>query len=182
MTDTLPLVQRIAAYARGLHFDAIDAAAVQAARRLVFDTLGTGLGGYQRPLGQKAARFGAEGMPGQAATILGSGRSASLEGAAFANATMVKILGMDDSHRSASHIAAEVIPAALSVGEHREVSGEEFIAAVVAAYDLAVRVGQTVRNEQRKRGLDVKGTVGTIAASLATGLCAGLDEQSWPTR
>ena len=177
MTETLPLVERIAAYASGLRFDAIAPEAVQAARRLIFDTLGTGLGGYQKPLGQKAARFGADGMPGHEATILGNGHVSSLEGAAFANATMVKILGMDDSHRSASHIAAQVIPAALAVGEHGGISGADLIVAVVAAYDLAVRVGQTVRNEQRKRGLDVKGTVGTIAASLAAGLCAGLGQR-----
>ena len=50
------------------------------------------LGGYQRDLGQHAARYASAMMPGDQATLLGTGERVSLEGAAFANAVMIKIL------------------------------------------------------------------------------------------
>jgi 2-methylcitrate dehydratase PrpD len=171
------LIQQLTDYALRLSYDEISPEALHTARRLVFDTLGTGLGGYQHPLGRKAVTF-AEKESGDSATVLGSGHTTDAQMAAFANGVMIKILGMDDSHRSASHIAAQVIPAALAVGEEHGTSGQDLMVALVATYDLAVRVGRAVRFAQRKRGLDVKGTVGSIASALAAGLCARLDEQA----
>ncbi len=177
MPGRLTLIERLAQHASELPYSAIPTEARHAVRRLVFDSLGTGLGGYQRELGRKAVRFAVEGTPGVDATIIGDGRQSTLEGAAFANATMIKILGMDDSHRSASHIASQVIPAALAVGERYGVSGRELVRAIVVTYDLAVRVGLAVRYAQRARGLDMKGTIGAIASALVSGLCAGLDQE-----
>lgn len=170
-----PLVERLADYAVNLAFDDIPPDAIQMAKWILFDTLGTGLGGYQTELGRKAARYGAELMPGEQATLLGDGRQTTIEGAAFSNGVMVKILGMDDSHRTGSHIASQVIPAVLAISEAYEISGKEIITAIVSAYDLAVRIGTLVRKSQRQRGLDIKGTVGAIAAALAASRCAGLD-------
>jgi 2-methylcitrate dehydratase PrpD len=171
----MTLVRQIADYAVGLEYDDIPAEAVQLAKWLIFDTIGTGLGGFQRELGQKAARFGIMQMPGDQATLLGSGERTSLEGAAFANGVMIKILGMDDSHRSAGHIASQVIPAVLAASELYGTSGREIITAIVAAYDVAIRIGKQVRAAQRARGLDLKGTVGTLAAAIAAARCAGRD-------
>lgn len=177
MNDREALLEAFADYGVGLSYEDITSDALEVAKRLVFDTLGTGLGGYRDPLGKKAVTFAAEHMPGEVATILGDGSPSSTEGAAFANGTMVKILGMDDSHRRASHIAAQVIPAALAVGEMQRTSGKDLLVALVAAYDLAVRVGRAVRQSQRERGLDLKGTVGPMAGALAAGLCMGLDRE-----
>ncbi len=167
-------IDQITDYALNLQYDDIPPEAVQLAKWIVFDTLGTGLGGFQRDLGQKAVRFGAEMYPGDAATIIGSGERSTMEGAAFANGVMVKILGMDDSHRSAGHIASQLIPAVLAVAEAYETTGKDVITAIVAAYDFAVRVGLQVRHAQRARGLDLKGTVGPMASALGAARCAGL--------
>ena len=45
------------------------------------------------------------------ATIVGDSRRSTVEGAAFANATMGKFLGMDDSHRTAGHVASQLVGA-----------------------------------------------------------------------
>lgn len=171
----ISLIDRFAQYAVGLTYERFAPEVTGAAKRVLFDTLATGLGGYQTALGRKTACFVAEEMPGNQATLLGSGADTTVEGAAFGNATMIKILGMDDSHRTASHIAAQVVPAALAVGQWRKGSGRDLVVALVAAYDLAVRLGRAVRAPQRARGLDVKGTVGTLAATVAAGCMAGLD-------
>ena len=176
MSNKMTLVEEIVRYAINLKYEDISPEALDIARWLIFDSIGTGLGGYQQELGQKTAAFASTRPAVDEATVLGSGARISAEDAAFINGTMIKILGMDDSHRSASHIASQVIPAALAIAEAHQTSGKKLLTAVVAAYDLAVRVGYTVRFEQRRRGLDVKGTVGAMAAALAAGLCAELDE------
>ncbi len=178
MSDSRNLLEEIADYAISLRYEDIPTEAVELAKMIVFDSIGTGLGGYQRALGKKAVDYAKSMMAGDEATLLGSGRRVSLEGAAFANAVMVKILGMDDSHRSAGHIASQVVPAVLAVGEAFHTSGEELIIAIVAAYDFAVRVGGLVRPAQRERGLDLKGTLGVISAALAIARCARLDRDA----
>ncbi len=171
------LLEQITDYTLNLRLDDISDEALDLAKTIVFDSIGTGLGGYQRDLGAKALRYARTMMAGAEATILGSGERASLEGAAFANGVMVKILGMDDSHRSAGHIASQVVPVVLAVGETYGASGADMLVAIVAAYDFAVRVGRQVRPLQRARGLDLKGTLGAISAALAAARCAGFDRE-----
>lgn len=178
MSDSRNHLEQIVDYAINLRYDDIPTEAVELAKTIVFDSIGTGLGGYQRELGQKAVRYAAGMMAGDDATLLGGGQRVSVEGAAFANGVMVKILGMDDSHRSAGHIASQLIPALLAVGEAYNTSGEEMIVAIVAAYDFAVRVGRLVRPAQRERGLDLKGTLGAISSALAIARCARLDRET----
>jgi 2-methylcitrate dehydratase PrpD len=169
------LIERFADHVVNLQIEDIPPDAVQMAKWIIFDTLGTGLGGYQRELGQKAVRFGKMRVGAQQATIIGDGAYLSVEDAAFVNGTMGKILGMDDSHRTGSHIASQMVPAALATSETYGTSGRDLIAGMVAAYDLAVRVGTSVRKFQRERGLDIKGTVGAIASAAIACRCAGLD-------
>ena len=177
MMSKMNLIEQITDYSLGLRYQDIPKEAVEMAKVIVFDSIGTGLGGYQRDLGQKAVRYANRMMPGDQATLLGSGQGSSLEGAAFANGVMIKILGMDDSHRSAGHIASQVVPTVLATAETYQTSGEELIVAIVAAYDFAVRVGRQVRPAQRARGLDLKGTVGAISSALAAARCAGFDRE-----
>lgn len=172
------LLEKVADYSLNLRLDDIPADALDLAKWIVFDSIGTGLGGYQRDLGQKAARYASMTMPGDQATLLGTGERVSLEGAAFANAVMIKILGMDDSHRSAGHIASQVIPVVMAVGEAYGSTGEDMLLAIIAAYDFAVRIGRQARATHRARGNDLKGTLGAMSAALAAARCAGCDRET----
>lgn len=172
------LLEKFADYTLSLQLDDVPPDALDLAKWIVFDSIGTGLGGYQRDLGQKAARYASAAMPGDQAILLGAGERVSLEGAAFANAVIIKILGMDDSHRSAGHIASQVIPVVLAVGEAYGANGEDMLVAIIAAYDFAVRIGRQVRAAHRARGNDLKGTLGAMTAALAAARCAGSDRET----
>ena len=176
-SETRNLLEQIVDYAMDLRLHDIPQEARELAALLLFDSIGTGLGGWQRDLGRKAARYALRMLPGNEATLLGSGERVSAEGAAFANGVMIKILGMDDSHRQAGHIASQATPAVLAAAEAYGASGEDMLVAIVAAYDFAVRVGASVRPFQRARGLDVKGTVGAISTALAVARCVGADRR-----
>lgn len=169
-------VARIAQYAASLTFDDLTELAVTRARQVVLDTLGTMLGGYQTRLGQLAADYAAKMHAGDEATLVADGRSSTVEGAAWANAVAGKHLGMDDSHRTAGHVAAELVPVALALGEHLHLTGQQLITALAAGYDVFAAIQPHVSRWQRERGLDHKGQAGTLASAVTAAVAMGLEE------
>ncbi len=146
------------------------------ARQVVLDYIGTMLGGYQTPLGKLAADYAAQLLPGSQATIVGDSRRSTVEGAAFANATMGKFLGMDDSHRTAGHVASQLVPVALALGESLRLTGEKVITALAVGYDVMHMIDQEVDKWQRERGLDHKGQQGTLAAAITAAKAMNLPQ------
>ncbi len=137
------------------------------ARQVVLDFIGTMLGGYQTELGQLAAEYAADMIRGDDATIVADGRRSTVEGAAWANATMGKFLGMDDSHRIGGHVASQIVPVVLALGEQLQLSGEQLITALAVGYDVMEMVHGAVDTWQRERGLDHKGQAGTLGSAVA---------------
>ena len=146
------------------------------ARQVVLDYIGTMLGGYQTPLGQLAADYAAQLLPSSQATIVGDSRRSTVEGAAFANATMGKFLGMDDSHRTAGHVASQLVPVALALGESLRLTGEQVITALAVGYDVMHMIDLEVDKWQRERGLDHKGQQGTLAAAVTAAKAMNLPQ------
>ncbi len=175
MERTTTAVGRIADHAARLRFDQLDPTSVLRARQTVLDTLGTTLGGYQTALGRRSADFAASFHVGDSATLVGDGRRSTVEGAAFANAVMSKHLGMDDSHRTAGHVAAELVPIALALGEARRLDGRTIVTALAAGYDVFDAIQPNVKRYQREKGLDHKGQAGTLASAVTAAMLMGLD-------
>ena len=148
--------------------------AITRARQVTLDYIGTMLGGCQTELGALAADYAAQIHPGNEAAIIGDGRASTIEGAAFANATMGKFLGMDDSHRAAGHVASQLVPVALTLGEQLGLSGEQYILALAVGYDVMEMVHSAVDNWQRERGLDHKSQAGTLGSAATAAKAMGL--------
>jgi 2-methylcitrate dehydratase PrpD len=170
-------VAKIAAYAVNLTYEDLTDLTITRARQVVLDTLGTALGGYPTRLGRLAADYAAQMQPGNEASLVADGRRSTVEGAAWANAVMAKYLGMDDSHRTCGHVAAELVPLALALGEHRQLDGRTLITALAAGYDAIGAIQPAVNEPQRVKGLDQKGQAGTLASSITAGVLLGLDEE-----
>lgn len=169
-------VQTIARYVAGLKFEDLDDLTIIRARQVVYDTIGTMLGGYQTRLGKLAADYAAEMHPGDEASLVADGRRTSVQGAAWANGVMGKYLGMDDSHPTGGHVASELVPVVLALGEHLQLSGEQIILALAAGYDVMDVIQPVVREWQRERGLDHKGQAGTMASAVTAAVAMGLSE------
>jgi len=164
--DKTTAVSIIANYAAARRFDDLDELTVLRAQQVMLDFIGAMLGGYQTRLGKLAADYAAEMLGGDDAAIAGDGRRSSLEGAAWANAVMGKYLGVDDSHRTAGHVAAELVPVALAIGEQLHLSGPQVMTAMAVGYDVMDLVHPVVEAWQRERGLDHKGQAGTLASAV----------------
>ena len=169
-------VNRFANHAAGLCFDDLPEMALTRGRQIIMDTLGTALGGYQTPLGGLTVEFTQQEDPGDQATMIGDGRRSTVEGAAWANAVMAKHLGMDDSHRTGGHVAAQLVPLVLALGEFHRLDGRTALTALAAGYDVVGTLQPAVEAPQRARGLDHKGQVGTLASAVTAAVAMGLDE------
>ncbi|MBB4403030.1 MULTISPECIES: MmgE/PrpD family protein [Rhizobium/Agrobacterium group] len=70
-----------------------------------------------------------------------SGDRLSTVGSAFANSASVCALDFDDGHRAArGHPGAAVIPAVLAAFGGSAIDPEDFVAAIVAGYEIAIRI------------------------------------------
>lgn len=80
------------------------------------------------------------GGPGEAAVWFGGGNRQPAY-AAFANSAAASALDLDDGHRAAGgHPGAAVIPAVLAVAQETRAEWPEVLAALVAGYEVGVRV------------------------------------------
>ncbi len=167
-------ISRVAEFVAARQYQDLSPLAITRARQVTLDFIGTMLGGYQTELGRLAADYAAQMQPGDDASLIGDGRRSTLEGAAWANATMGKFLGMDDSHRTAGHVASQLVPVALTLGEHLGLTGEQYIIALAVGYDVMDMVHGAVDSWQRERGLDHKSQAGTFGAAATAAKAMGL--------
>lgn len=112
-------------------------------KRCLLDTLGAMIAGHPTPVGDLMASFAQDQFPGKEATILVRGEKLSASGAALVNGFAGNALDIDDGHRMVKgHPGACVLPVALAAGElQRNVTGRQFLAALVIGYEVSIRAG-----------------------------------------
>jgi 2-methylcitrate dehydratase PrpD len=146
------------------------------AARCVLDLVGVAIAGTRTPMTQIGARFAYDSFAPGKVTVIGSRRPLGPIGAAWVNCTAASALDLDDGHRMAmGHPGAVVIPAALAIAEGTGVSGREFLGAIVAGYEVAVRVS-IARVPWYKDRMYSSGIWGIFGATAAAGKLLGFDE------
>jgi 2-methylcitrate dehydratase PrpD len=146
------------------------------AGRCVLDLVGVAIAGTRTPMTQIGARFAYDYFAPGKATVIGSRRPLGPIGAAWVNCTAASALDLDDGHRMAmGHPGAVVIPAALAIAETAEATGREFLAAIVAGYEVAVRAS-VARVPWYKDRMYSSGIWGVFGAAAAAGKLLGFDE------
>jgi 2-methylcitrate dehydratase PrpD len=103
----------------------------------------------------------------------------SVSNAALANGTAVHSFEMDDLHKtSIVHPGSVVLTPAMAVAEHLGgCDGKTFLAALVAGYETAIRVGMSVGTSHLQKGFHPTGTNGTFGSAAAAGRLLGLDAE-----
>lgn len=112
------------------------------------------------------------------ATLVARKQMTSVQGAAFFHGLIATAEDLDDSHRFAGglHLSAVTIPAALALAEERRLSGEQFLRAVTAGYEVSARLCRAVDGGLRARGWHSTGAVGPFGACAASSLLLDLDQ------
>jgi aconitate decarboxylase len=97
----------------------------------------------------------------------------------MANGTATHGFELDDLHLKASmHPGAVTIPAAFALAEAYGKSPTEFLTAVIAGYEVGLRIGMAVGLGHGLRGHHTTGTVGTLCAAAAGANLLGLSPEA----
>ena len=167
---------RLAAFAAGLQFDSIPAPVLRRTEDLFLDWTGSTLAGKSARAVQAIEAYASSMGPADgSAEVLITRRMTSPHFAAMVNAAASHVVEQDDVHNgSVFHPAAVVFPPALAVAQAIGASGREFLAAVVAGYEVGIRVGEFL-GRSHYRIFHTTATAGTLAAAAATGRLLRLD-------
>jgi len=162
--------EALATFAATLRYTDIPAAVVRRAEDLHVDWVGSALAGKGARAVETLARFAESMGPATGPSeILIDRRSSSPLIAAMINAAAAHVAEQDDVHNgSVFHPAAVVFPPALAVAQSLRASGRDYLTAVVAGYEVGIRVGEFL-GRSHYRIFHTTGTAGTLAAAAAVG-------------
>ena len=121
--------------------DDIPPFALEMAKRAIIDLLAAAIAGRET-LPARAVTASAETIFATGtASLWFSDKTLTAPGAAYVNSTLASAQDLDDGHRQAmGHPGASIIPAALAVAEETQASGIELLLAIIAGYEVAIRI------------------------------------------
>jgi len=168
----------LAEYVHNLRWEALPPEVVESAKLRVLDYLASAMAGYRlnRTFSETVTRMYRDMGGTEESRVLFSDLQLPAPNAAFLNAAYGHGADIDDGHRTAQgHPGIVVIPAAFALAEAARMNGKDVILAVVAGYDVFVRLASAVNPAHFNRGFHSTGTVGTIAAGAAAAKVLKLD-------
>lgn len=172
------LTGQLADFFLSLRMEDIPASVLTKARELIADTIGIGLNGSVHPEGAPIYQIVLESGGTAESAIWGHHAKVPAQAAALVNGTFTHCLELDDTHRlTYLHAGAFVVPAAMAVGEKIGASGKDFLFAVIAGYETAIRIALSVSPEHRLRGYHTTATVGVFGSAMAASLLLNLNKQ-----
>jgi len=171
-TPTLALAE----FASKLRLQDIPDQTVERIRACILDTIGCVVFGSTQPWSKTVNEWvRRQGGPAQS-SLWTTGFRGPAANVALGLGTMAHAFDIDDYHNSKTHPGAVVIPTAMVVAEARDLSGERLMAAVVAGYEVMVRVSLAGGpGPVRMRGWHLTGVCGTLGAAAAAANLLGLD-------
>jgi len=171
--------RRIAEFVSQLRYDQIPTAVRERLKLLILDSFGCAIYGAQLQwcgiLRQTLEQLDKT----RDASIWGTNRKLSSAHAALVNGTQVQGFELDDVHRQGVlHVGAVTLPPLIAVAETQALlSGEDFITAALAGYEIGPRVGLCMGPQHIGQGWHSGATVGVFAAAAAAARALALDAE-----
>lgn len=173
------ITRELARFVAGVSYDALPLEVRERTKALALDLVGIMLRARNDaestpPMIAAAARLG---LAGGACTVIGDAQGYTPPGAAMLNGTLAHSLDFDDTHAPGSlHPSAPIVPAALAAAEMTNADGRALIAAVVAGYEVQIRLALALDpSAHYDRGFHPTATCGAFGAAAAAGHLLGLD-------
>ena len=164
-----------------LSFSALSEEVIDRVKYLTLDYVGVAAGGSlsdsSRPVQNFVLNLGE--VP-NGAVIIGTRIKAAPPYAAIANAAAAHSLELDDVVNEASlHPAVAIITAALAASHIRKCSGKDLIEAIVAGYEVMIRLGISLDpSAHYAQGFHPTGTCGTMGAAITASKILRMDEKA----
>jgi 2-methylcitrate dehydratase PrpD len=175
-----PLAVRMAQALTRYSYARLSPEVLAKAKLCIYDLLSSALSAGGQPWSRQAAALARanSGSVPHGAGIIGTSDIVSIHDAAFANGVLSHGLVRDDMHvGSVSHLGTVLVPALLALTETTQASGKDFLAALVAGYEVGGKVGRMLMDVEVSKIFRPTGTVGPIAAAAAGAKLLGLNEE-----
>jgi len=145
------------------------------AKELIFDFFGVAVAGARTDTGRVAAAVERGASAPGAAAVIGQGMRLAATGAAYVNAVSAHSLELDDVDPLALfHVHPVVVSAALAAAEEAGARGRDFLAGVLAGWEVMTRLSNAANPALRDRGFHTTPTCGVYGAAAAAARVLGL--------
>ena len=174
--DETGITQTLAKFASNVNYEDLPPDVVDWAKYFCLDFAGVTLNGSTTDSAKAVVRALDDVGRSGPSTIVGTNKRALPEYAAMANGTAFHSIEMDDVNNEASlHPGVVAFPTALAMADIAPVSGKDFISAVVAGYDVIIRLGRALKpKEHYGRGFHPTGTCGAFCGAAVAARLLGL--------
>lgn len=174
--NTRSLTEQLADWLLAEQKQDMPANVLASAEYYLLDWLGSALAGCVTGPGQALIAY-AKGQPVGRCSLIGVNDSGSAETAALVNGGLSHIVEMDDLDRtSVTHPGTVIIPAALAVAQREGRSGRDLLHAIVAGYEVGIRIGEAVGRKHYFHFHNTA-TCGIFGSTAAAGWLLGLSRE-----
>ena len=179
-----PLMTTLSNYMAAAGTRALPDVVVEKTKHMILDALAAAISGSQLPPGKFAIQFARNYGGEKVSTVVASNVLCGPIEAALANGMLAHSDETDDTHPpSQSHPGCSVVPAALAVGEKRDIDGQRLLRAVALGYDIGTRFTATLGKLQymadsHRSTHALAGTFGSAAAA-ACAASLNADQMRW---
>src|SRR5579875_264289 len=172
------LTRSLARRAAALRYEDLPRDVRALARQCVLDYFGVALAGAAEPLVRIVREEMAEAGGAAEASVIGDKARLPALAAALVNGTAGHALDYDDVNMAMpGHPSVAILPGLLALAERRHACGEDVVAAFVAGYETACRIGAALAPGHYNLGFHATGTLGCFGAAAAAARLLGLDPE-----
>jgi 2-methylcitrate dehydratase PrpD len=176
-----PLTRTLVHFSHALKFEDLSAEIIQQTKCLLLDYLGVTTAGARTESAQAVYRMLKDGynLAAGPCTIIGTSTWSSPEHAALANGTASHSVELDDTHQAGSiHLGTVMFSVAIALSEIRpEIDTEQFVAAVVAGYEVSARLAMALQPKLHYQlGFHPTATCGVFGAAVTAARLLHLSE------
>lgn len=166
----------LARYVTQLDYGALSASAIHETKKRLVDTIACAIGGYASEPADIARKVAANVSGTPTARIFNTGKTTSMDMAAFTNAVMVRYLDFNDTYISiGSGHPSDMIPAMLALADAHRLSGKDLLLGIATAYEVFTAMADQIglRDKGWDQGFFV---VMSVAAGVAKMLKLSLEQ------
>jgi 2-methylcitrate dehydratase PrpD len=161
---------------RDAHDEPLPESVAAAARRSLFNVIGTAVGAAHSPAVEAIVEAARELSAPGGSRVLGRSDTLDEHWAALLTGTAGHYDDFDDTHlATVIHPGAATLGALVAVGGNA--SGAEVLSAFALGCESQLRIGNAISPNHYDRGWHITGTCGVFGAAVAAGLLLGLDGQ-----
>ena len=175
---TMTISEQMADFALCLRYEDIPREHIEYGKMLLLDTFGVAMSCCGLPHAQAVRETVQELNNRTDCTLWGTKEKAGLADAVLYNSCLIHGADYDDTHVAAIlHPSAAVVAAAVTVGEYVGADGREMMTAIVAGWEIAVRLGLAAKGRFHDVGYHGTGIIAPFAAACVAGRLMGVSRE-----